>query len=715
MGIATLNPSYGTIKKSIGVEMIPKLAADTEADASLLKKFSVLYVEDDDEIRDQLANFLRRRVGALRIATNGQEGLLAFDAHRPDIVITDILMPVMDGLKMAEKIKAISPPTPIIVTTAFNETNFFLKAIDIGIDKYVIKPVNTDTLGSVLALCAHTLLSEVERRLAATVFDCSSDAIIVTDPSNVIISVNPAFCEITGFERAEVLGKDPKMLSSGRQDREFYAQMWKSLQEVGKWNGEVWNRRKDGEVYPEWLSVSTVKNNKGDTTHYVGIFSDITERKQAEERVRHLAHYDALTDLPNRTLFHDRLQQAVIQAQRNREQVAVMFIDLDRFKVINDTLGHSTGDLLLQAVAQRLTNCIRQGDTVCRQGGDEFVILLPKVNHAEDAALVAQKILDALTQPFFIEGHELHISASVGISFFPSDGVSPEILMKHADVAMYRAKELGRNNYQFYFSSLNARSLERLALETSLRRAIEHGELELYYQPLVDAKGGALVGMEALVRWHHHDLGMILPGQFIPLAEETGLIVPIGEWVLRTACTQAQAWCKQGYGPLQISVNLSARQFRQADFAGHVRKVFEDTGFDPHCLELEVTESMLMNNLEENIITLNELKAMGISIAVDDFGTGYSSLSYLKRLPIDTLKIDRSFVGEVTGNRDDAAIVEAIISMAQSLSLKVIAEGVENVEQRDFLEAQHCDEMQGYLFSYPLPASQFVELLKKQG
>ena len=692
---------------------MPNNMVDVGGVASLLKNFSVLYVEDDDEIRDQLAHFLRRRVGVLHVATNGHEGLLAFDAHRPDIVVTDILMPVMDGLKMAEKIKAISPPTPIIVTTAFNETNFFLKAIDIGVDKYVIKPVNTDTLGSVLVQCAHTLLSEVERRLAAAVFDCSSDAIIVTDAHNTIVSVNPAFCEITGFKREEVIGKDPKMLSSGRQEREFYMQMWKSLQEAGKWSGEVWNRRKSGEVYPEWLSVSTVRNNKDETIHYVGIFSDITERKQAEERVRHLAHYDALTDLPNRTLFHDRLQQSLIQAQRNHEQVAVMFLDLDRFKVINDTLGHSVGDLLLQAVAQRLGNCMRQGDTVCRQGGDEFVILLPKINHAEDAALVAQKALDAIAQPFQLDGHELHISSSIGISFYPNDGGNPETLMKHADVAMYRAKELGRNNFQFYFASLNARSLERLALETSLRRALEHGELELYYQPLVDTKDGALVGMEALLRWHHPELGLIYPGQFIPLAEETGMIVAIGEWVLRTACTQAQAWFNQGFGRLRMSVNLSARQFRQSDFAGHVREIFALTGFDPHCLELEVTESMLMHNIDENIITLNELKSMGISIAVDDFGTGYSSLSYLKRLPIDTLKIDRSFVGEVTGNRDDEAIVEAIISMAQSLSLRVIAEGVEKSEQRDFLQLQQCDEMQGYLFSYPLPAGEFVELLKK--
>ncbi len=501
---------------------------DGENDVSLLKKFSVLYVEDDEDIRDQLAHFLKRRVGALHIASNGQEGLLAFEANRPDIVVSDILMPVMNGLEMAEKIKKISSHTPIVVTTAFNETNFFLKAIDIGVDKYVIKPVNTDILGEVLLRCAHTLLSEVERRLSAAVFDNSSDAIMVSDRNNRIISVNAAFCEITGFSREEVLGNDPKMLSAGRQSPEFYLEMWHALRDAGKWSGEIWNRRKTGELYPEWLSISTVKNNQEEITHFVGIFSDITERKQAEERVRHLAHYDALTDLPNRTLFHDRLQQALIQAQREHDQVAVMFIDLDRFKVINDTLGHGVGDLLLQAVAQRLTGCIRQGDTVCRQGGDEFVILLPKISHAEDAALVAQKILDAVTQPFFLDKHELHISSSIGISFFPTDGVSLETLMKNADVAMYRAKELGRNNYQFYLSDMNARSFERLALETSLRRALEHGELELYYQPLVGAGEGKMIGMEALVRWNHPDLGLVHPAQFIPLAEETGMILPIG-------------------------------------------------------------------------------------------------------------------------------------------------------------------------------------------
>ncbi|MBS4096974.1 MAG: EAL domain-containing protein [Sulfuricella sp.] len=689
-----------------------KHSAIGDMEIALLKKFTVLYVEDDGDIRDQLAHFLKRRVGTLHVATNGQEGLEAFQAHRPDIVVTDILMPVMDGLKMAEQIKELSPATPIIVTTAFNETKFFLHAIDIGIDKYVIKPVNTDLLAEVLAQCAHSLLSESERRLSAAVFDNSSDAIVVTDQKNCIISVNPAFSEITGYTREEVIGKNPKIFSAGRQSPEFYTQMWHDLSQNSKWSGEIWNRRKGGELYPEWLSINTVRDNQGEITHFVGIFSDITERKQAEERVRHLAHYDALTDLPNRTLFHDRLQQALIQAQRNHEQVAVMFIDLDRFKVINDTLGHGIGDLLLQSVAQRLAHCVRQGDTVCRQGGDEFVILLPKIYRAEDAALVAQKILQSIGKPFSLDGHELHISSSIGISFFPSDGVTVDVLMKNADVAMYRAKELGRNNYQFYLADMNARSFERLALETSLRRALEHHELELYFQPLMEANGQTMIGLEALVRWNHPDLGLVHPSQFIALAEETGLIVPIGEWVLRTACRQGKLWLDEGYRPLRMSVNLSPRQFHQSDFLGIVRAILDETGFDPHWLEMEVTESMLMQNTEDNIVLLKELKALGISIAVDDFGTGYSSLSYLKRLPIDTLKIDRSFVGDLNNNRDDAAIVDAIISLAQSLSLKVIAEGVEKQEQQDFLREHHCNEMQGFLFSHPLPAAQFIELLK---
>ncbi|HUW50526.1 MAG TPA: EAL domain-containing protein [Sulfuricella sp.] len=684
---------------------------DSRGIVSSLKSVSVLYVEDDEEIRDQLSRFLKRRVGILYIATNGQEGLESWRLHQPDVVVTDIMMPVMDGLKMAEAIKQENPSVPIIVTTAFNETEFFLKAIDLGIEKYVIKPVKTEQLLAAIRKSAWSAKAELEMQLASKVFESSSDAIVITDRGNTIIAVNPAFCQITGFAENEAIGQTPSILKSGRHDHAFYQDMWRSIKKTGNWSGEVWNRRKNGEIYAEWLTLNTVKNHLEEITHYVAIFADITERKQAEEHVHHLAHYDVLTDLPNRTLLYDRLGQALITAHRNESKTAVMFIDLDRFKVINDTLGHSIGDLLLQEVADRLSNCIRQGDTVSRLGGDEFVILLTELNTPDDAYTVAQKLLDSVAQPFMLKGHELHISASIGVSFYPDDGVSTETLMKNADIAMYRAKEIGRNNCQFYHADMNSRSFERLAMETSIRRAIEQVQFELYYQPRIAMSSKKIVGMEALIRWHHPDLGLVSPAQFIPLAEETGLILPLGEWVLRAAAMQGQAWLEAGLEPLHIAVNVSARQFRQADFVGKVEQILSETGFNPDYLELELTESTLMTHAEENIKVLNKFKAMGIRIAIDDFGTGYSSLGYLKRLPVDILKIDRSFISDITEDRDDAAIAEAIISMAQSLSLRVVAEGVETIEQLEFIEARKCDEVQGFYFSQAVPAEQFTRLV----
>ena len=680
-------------------------------DEAVLKTISALYVEDDDLIRSAFSEFLRRRVGILYTAANGQEGLELFEQLRPDVVITDILMPVMDGLDMAEAIKKIDPFTPVIVTTAFNESDFFIRAIDIGIDKYVIKPVHTALLVDALVKSAFQVRADAEMRLSATVFETTSEAIMVTDVQNMIVAVNDAFTDVTGYTRDEVMGKNPRFMNSGRHDEDFFQGMWKSLAQSGKWHGEVWNRRKNGEIYPEWISIGAVRDRQERVSHYVAIFTDITERKEAEERVRHLAHYDALTDLPNRTLFFDRLSQALIQARRDETKAAVMFIDLDRFKNINDTLGHSVGDLLLQGVAVRLSQCMRQGDSVSRQGGDEFVVLLPEVSQAEDAALVAQKILSSISQPFHLDGHELRVSCSIGISFYPNDGDDAETLMKNADTAMYRAKDSGRSNYQFYFSDMNARFLERLAMETSMRRAIEREQFELYYQPQMDVESGAIIGAEALIRWNHPDLGMVSPAHFIPLAEESGLIQSIGEWVLRTACHQAAQWQRAGYPPLLVSVNVSARQFRQLGFAELVASALEENGLSASCLELELTESVLMGHTDKNIAILGALKDLGLTIAIDDFGTGYSSLSYLKRLPIDTLKIDRSFVGDLPEDKDDAAIVDAVISMAHSLSLKVVAEGVETAQQLEFLRSRRCNLMQGYYFHTPLPVAEFTKLL----
>jgi len=405
---------------------IRNAAAIVQGDADLLKSTSVLYVEDDPDIREQLSRYLERRVGKLYTAANGLEGLEAWRRHKHDVVVTDIMMPVMDGLKMAEAIRLENPSLPIIVVSAFNETEFLLKAIDLGIDKYVIKPINTELLLQAIRKSAAGVKADMEMRLAATVFDASSDAILITDSGNRIIDVNAAFCEITGYSREEAFGQTPTILSSGRQDAEPYPTLWENVKETGRWSGEAWSRRKNGEIYTEWLTINSVKNNLGETTHYVAIFADITEHKLAEENVHRLAHYDALTELPNRMLFIDRFRQAVINAQRKRCRAAVMFMDLDRFKVINDTLGHSTGDLLLQVMTTRLTDCVFQGETVSRLGGEEFAILLPELREAEDAYLTAQNLLEAATVPFMLQGHELNISASIGISIYPDDGVSAE-------------------------------------------------------------------------------------------------------------------------------------------------------------------------------------------------------------------------------------------------------------------------------------------------
>jgi diguanylate cyclase (GGDEF)-like protein len=435
-------------------------------------------------------------------------------------------------------------------------------------------------------------------------------------------------------------------------------------------------------------------------------------RRQAEERVHHLAHFDELTGLPNRSTFNQRLNHALVQARRNDEPVAILFIDLDRFKNINDTLGHEAGDRVLKQVAERLRGCLREGDTVGRLGGDEFVVLIEELAQPMHVAAVAQKIIAAVAQPFFLEAHEFHITASIGISTYPDDSKDMQGLLKNADISMYRAKEQGKNNYQFYSVLMNIHTLERLALESDLRRALERNEFVLHYQPKVDIGSGRITGMEALVRWQRPGKELIAPVQFIALAEETGLIVPIGEWVLRTACARNKSWQEQGLPPLRIAVNLSARQFAHENLLQDVARVLRETGLDPAALEFEITESMVMHDPERAVTLLIRLKAMGIHLSIDDFGTGYSSLSYLKRFPIDSVKIDRSFIHDVPGDADDAAITRAIIAMAHSLRLKVIAEGVETEEQLSFLREHGCDEMQGYCFSEPLAEEEFLRLLQ---
>ncbi|WP_338051185.1 EAL domain-containing protein [Propionivibrio soli] len=555
--------------------------------------------------------------------------------------------------------------------------------------------------------------AEQEQKLAALVFETSQESILVTDARGNIISVNGVCQEMNGYSAAELIGQTPRILRSGRHSPEFYAAMWETINATGHWQGEVWNQRRNGEVFPVWLRISVYRDASGKVRNYVGTATDISERLAAQERIRQLAYFDPLTNLPNRRMLQDRAQQALASAEREHKQLALLFLDLDHFKTINDSLGHSAGDRLLREVARRLSASVRRMDTVARLGGDEFVVLLTEAT-LEGTAEVARKILDVVARPYPVDQHELGVTPSVGISVFPQDGTDFETLLKHADAAMYRAKESGRNAYQFFTSEMNAAALERLTLENSLRQGIERGEFLLYYQPQVEVSSGRIVGAEALVRWRHPMIGMVPPGKFIPVAEVSGLIVVIGDWVLREACRQNKAWQDEGLPPIRIAVNISSVQFRGGQLEKSVRTVLADTALAAEWLELELTEGIVMGGANETIDTLQRLSSIGVKLAIDDFGTGYSSLSYLKRFPIDKLKIDQSFVRDIVGDPDDWAIATAVISMGHSLRLSVIAEGVEHAEQLEMLESQGCDEVQGYYFSAPLPAEGFAELLRQQ-
>ena len=550
--------------------------------------------------------------------------------------------------------------------------------------------------------------AEARLRQAASVFSSTEEGVVITDPGGVIIDVNPAFTEITGYSRAEAIGKNPRILRSDRQDAAFYAALWQSLNATGRWQGEIWNRRKSGEIYPEWLTINAVRDEDAQLVNYVAVFSDISGIKQSQAQLAHLAHHDPLTDLPNRLLFHDRLGHALSRADRDGSQLAVLFIDLDRFKHINDSLGHLAGDGLLQEVARRLTGAVRREDTVARMGGDEFTLLLEDLRRPEDAAVLARKLLEALGDPYAIAGRELFVTASVGISLYPRDGQSAEELVRNADAAMYQAKDAGRNGYHFYTPQLTAAALQRVHLEADLRRALGRGELVVHYQPQIELGSGRLIGAEALVRWRHPEQGLIAPDRFIHLAEDTGLIIELGELVLRAACRQAMDWLASGVPIERIAVNVSAQQVQRSDFVGTVRDVLADTGLPPRHLELEVTETFIMGQAEEGIRALHQLREMGVRLAVDDFGTGYSSLGYLKRLPIHMLKIDRSFVSELHGDSEDLAIAKAVIALGRTLGLQVIAEGVEHDDQAGLLLAEGCHYAQGYLFGRPLEGADFA-------
>ena len=565
-------------------------------------------------------------------------------------------------------------------------------------------------------------LAEAELRIAATAFE-SQEGMSITDADQIILKVNKAFTRITGYSPEEVVGQTHALLNSGRQDVHFYRALQHSLKQDGYWEGEIWNRRKNGEIYPEWLSITTVSNADNRITNYVAAFTDITKDKEAEETIHNLAYYDPLTALPNRRLLWERLKHGIEVERRGGKQLALLMLDLDRFKAVNDSMGHLAGDELLQQVAARIKARLRDVDMVARLGGDEFVVLLEDITHPEDAARVAEHIVADLKKPFQLLqnnsaypelGRKVRIGASIGISLFPQHGDSPESLMDNADIALYRAKDEGRGCFAYFSEEFTVIARERIALESRLRRATEQRELCVYYQAQIDIDSGLIVGAEALVRWHDPSEGLIAPANFIPIAEETGLIVEIGAWVLRETCLQGRRWIDAGLPSLTLAVNVSPHQFRRSDISALVAEVLRETGFPPKLLELELTESGLMENEEKAVEVLNNLRAQGVRLAIDDFGTGYSSLAYLKRFPLDVLKIDKSFIDDIPSVQDDMEITATIVAMGHILGFKVLAEGVETLEQLAFLREKGCDSYQGYIKSKPLPAEEFARLLREQ-
>lgn len=543
----------------------------------------------------------------------------------------------------------------------------------------------------------------VERRLklASKVFDSTGEAIMITDHKGDIVDVNAAFCEITGYNRGEVVGHNPRIMKSGRHDESFYKEMWRSLHEFGVWRGEIWDKRKNGQIYPKWVSINESLNELGEVTNYVAVFSDITHKKEDQQKLEKLAHFDTLTGLPNRVLFQDRLNSSLARSKREKERMAIMFIDLDRFKQVNDSLGHRIGDMLLCEVAKRLQLSVREVDTVARLSGDEFTVILTDLAQMQDVEIVASRIVKSVGAPYFLDGHELFVSASVGIAIYPEDGVDSKDLMRHADVAMYSAKEHGRNSYRFFNAEMSQNAKDQLSMVNKLRTALNRDEIVPHYQLKVDSISGKPIGMEALARWSDEYGKMISPGVFIPLAEDNGLIVKLGRSILRQACAQARMWKDMGFDFGTIAINLSAQQFRDKELIADIKAAIADNRISPDVIEIEVTENMMMEDVDGAIRILHRLRDMGLKISIDDFGTGYSSLNYLKRFPVDTLKIDRSFIQEITPDSVDAAIVTAVVSLTRYMKVNVVAEGVENFDQVKFLQSINCSVIQGFLYAKP--------------
>lgn len=558
-------------------------------------------------------------------------------------------------------------------------------------------------------------MKELQKQISDMIVNHVREGVMITDAKGAIVYVNPAFQVVTGYHADDVIGLRPNFLQSGIHDRAFYEQMWKTIAEKGQWSGEIWNQRKDGDVYPEWLLILAVYGEHGKAERYIGIFTDISDQKSAEEELRKLAHQDSLTGVANRYHYQTRMASIIETSATYNQKVAMFFLDLDRFKQINDTFGHKAGDDLLIDMTNRLKRLLSTKDFIARLGGDEFSIALVNIRHPREAFALAEAIIASFSTPFRIAGQDIYMSTSIGISFFPEDGQDVDTLIRNADKAMYHSKQKGRNRFSVYHMDMNVETKEALTMETELRRAIERDELTIYYQPQIDLLQKKAVGAEALIRWHNKHYGQVPPDVFIPIAEETGLIIPIGQWVLRQVCRDLHTMSQYGLSIPSIAVNVSALQFLQDGFVEAVRTILYEENIPPQLIDLELTESTVMPDAPSSIQRLAELKSLGFTLSIDDFGTGYSSLSYLRRFPIDQLKIDKSFIQLIDQSEDDASIVEAIITMAHRLHLKVVAEGVENDRQLQLLETESCDLVQGYFYSKPIPLTELIDFFILNG
>jgi diguanylate cyclase (GGDEF)-like protein/PAS domain S-box-containing protein len=707
-----------------------------EADQAL-----ILIVDDDASARRMMQKVLLREGFAVAEAEDGEQALSVFDELRPDAVLLDVEMPVMDGFIACRKLRERrdAEHIPVLMVTGLEDMSSVNRAYDEGATDFIAKPINWPSLGHRVRYMLRA--SKTVAELAYTVRELDKNRARLTKAQDIAhlgsweidtetqeMSWSEEIYRVLGVERQAVTPSIETFLAMVHADEREQIRYWFSLPLRAGETNTVSHRivRPDGIQRTVQQHVEANGDEDGKVTEIYGTLQDVTELRESEDRIRQLAYFDTLTGLPNRESFKLHLQQLMELSRRHDRRLGLLFLDLDDFKRINDTLGHTTGDLLLKTVAERLQHCVRScdvigrmdrdalGHIVARFGGDEFTILLAEIKEPDDIAVVAKRILDTLAQPMNLCDHEVVITPTMGIAVFPEDGSDPEALLKNADTAMYSAKRRGKNVYQFYTDAMNVTAVERLTMESGLRNALKRNELELHYQPQMDVSSGRILGLEALLRWNSDDLGSVPPNKFIPLAEESGLIIPIGEWVLRTACAQVKTWQDSGANIARIGVNISARQFIHGGFTNTVARILEDTGLAPECLELEITESLLMQDAEGAIGILRDLKELGVLLAIDDFGTGYSSLSYLKRFPIDRLKIDRELVRDITTNAEDAAITKAVIAMAKTMNLRVIAEGVETEEELLFLTKKRCHEIQGFYLSRPVPAEDVGALLRVQ-